>query len=230
MPTPTSAATPPIRVLLVDDHKTMLWGLERLLERGQPAMQVVGTAGDGASALAQCAALQPAVVVLDLDLAGVSSTTILPALLASGARVLLFTGSRDQAMLSQAVRLGARGVVSKDVPGEDLLRAIDRVHQGELWLDQAMLGSLLSGVIGPATPVKADPQADKIASLTAKERKVIDLVLHGSGAGNKELAARAFISEQTLRNHLTSIYQKLAVGNRLELYVYASKHLAEPRA
>lgn len=213
-----------IRIMLVDDHQTMLWGLDKLIE-GEAGMQVVGTANDCATALARCAELRPDLIVLDLDLGGSSSIDILPQLLANGhTRALMFTGNRDQATLGSAVKNGARGVVGKDAPAPVLLQAIRKVHAGERWLDQAMLGSLLDGMFSAPPPPKADPEAPRIATLTAKERKIIAMVVAGNGALNKELAQRAFISEQTLRNHLTSIYQKLGVGNRLELYVYATKH------
>ena len=77
--------------------------------------------------------------------------------------------------------------------------------------------------MAPAAP-KVDPEAGRIGSLTARERDVVKLIVQGNGALNKDLAERAFISERTLRNHLTTIYQKLDVANRLELYVYATKH------
>lgn len=215
----------PIRVMLVDDHKTMLWGLEKLIEAEQSAMTVVGSAGNGTDALAGAARLRPDVVVLDLDLEGVSSLEVLPQLLAAGAaRVLIFSGNRDQALLGQAVRLGACGVVGKNASAESVLSAIRKVHGGELWLDQALMGMLLGDLINFKSAPQKHPETDKIASLTTKERKIISMVVEGNGAVNKELAQRAFIAEATLRNYLTSIYQKLGVANRLELYVYATKH------
>jgi two-component system nitrate/nitrite response regulator NarL len=161
--------------------------------------------------------------VLDLDLGGTCSLSVLPALLAAGAaRVLVLSGTRDQATLAQAVRGGARGIVSKDAPAELLLQAIAKVHGGELWLDADMLGRVLGELMEP-TPAR--PAADaRLATLTAKERKVLDAIVEGSGASTAALARGLFISEHTLRNHLTSVYQKLGVSNRLELYVYATKH------
>ncbi|MDC8759241.1 response regulator transcription factor [Janthinobacterium sp. hw3] len=214
--------TTTIRVMLIDDHKTMLWGLERLIDGEGARMEVVATAGDCAEALAQIAAAAPDVIVLDLDLGGTCSLDILPALLAAGAaRVLVLSGSRDQATLAQAVRGGARGIVSKDAPAELLLQAIVKVHGGELWLDPDMLGRVLGQLM--TAPARA-PSEDKLAALTAKEKKIIGAIVEGSGAPTAVLAQRLFISEHTLRNHLTSIYQKLGVSNRLELYVYATRH------
>lgn len=213
----------PIRVMLVDDHKTMLWGLEKLLSGAQPPMEVVATASDIGSAMALVNTLTPDVVVLDIDLGGVCSVDFLPALTANGVtRALMFSGTHDQEVLSRAVRSGARGVVGKEASAEQLIDTVARVHRGELCLDQTLLGSMLGALIRPAPA--PDPEAGRIAALTQKERKIIVMMVEGNGALNKAIAQKAFISEQTLRNHLTSIYSKLDVANRLELYVYAVKH------
>ena len=212
-----------IRILLVDDHKTMLWGLERLIQAEGPSFTLVGSASDGAEATALCASLHPDIVLLDLDLKGSSSIDFLPALVANGStRVVILSANRDQGTLAAAVKAGARGVVSKEAPTDDVLLAVRKVHGGELWLDQSLMQALLGQLVAPA--LKADPEAERIATLTARERDVIGMIVQGKGALNKELAERAFISERTLRNHLTTIYQKLDVANRLELYVYATKH------
>jgi len=211
-----------IRVMLVDDHKTMLWGLERLIGGEHSGMQVVATACDSASTLAQAASTCPDVIVLDLDLGGVSSLAIIPQLLQSGnARILVLTGSHDQAVMEQAMLHGARGIISKDAPPELVLKAIEKVSHGELWLEQAMLGRMMTQLTQPGG---GSAQAIAVASLTLKERKIIAALVHGSGTPAKLLADQLFISEHTLRNHLTSIYRKLGVYNRLELYAYATKH------
>lgn len=212
-----------IRILLVDDHKTMLWGLERLVQAEGPAFTLVGSASDGIEAKALCASLAPDIVLLDLDLKGSSSIDFLPALVANGTtRVVILSANRDQATLAAAVKAGARGVVSKEAPTDDVLQAVRKVHGGELWLDQTLMQALLGQLVAPAA--KANPEAQRIGSLTAREREVIGMIVQGQGALNKDLAEKAFISERTLRNHLTTIYQKLDVANRLELYVYATKH------
>jgi len=212
-----------IRILLVDDHKTMLWGLERLIEAEGAAFELVGSAGDPAQATALCAELAPDIVLLDLDLKGRSSLDILPALLANGVtRAVILSANRDQATLSSAVKLGARGVVSKEAPTDDVLAAVRKVHGGEFWLEPSLMQALLGQLTAPAP--RDDPDARRIATLTARERDVIGMIVQGKGALNKDLAERAFISERTLRNHLTAIYQKLDVANRLELYVYATRH------
>lgn len=213
----------PVRIMLVDDHKTMLWGLEKLIEGGGSDLQLVGTAHNNDSALQQASALKPDVIVLDLDLEGRSSIEILPQLLQEnpGVKVMILSGNRDQGLLTQAVKLGARGVVSKEASADVVLNGIRAVQRGETVLDPMLMNALLGQLSAPA---KADPEAARIASLTPKERKIVAVVVEGNGAPNKELASRLFIAEPTLRNNLTTIYQKLGVANRLELYVYATRH------
>jgi DNA-binding NarL/FixJ family response regulator len=115
-------------------------------------------------------------------------------------------------------------VLRKDASAEQVLQAIERVHRGELCMDGDMMSRVFSEFVASKTSPRIDPEAEKQASLTAKERKIIFTVVQGSGASNKALAQKLFITEHTLRNHLSSIYQKLDVANRLELYVYAVRH------
>lgn len=216
--------------MLVSDHKTWLWGLEQLLAGAQPAMQVVGSSTEIDSALLLARTLCPDVIVLDADLGcgGASAIDYLPQLLGNGvSRALLFSGTQDQAACGRAVRSGARAVLGKETPVKQMVDAIVRLHQGELCLDPALLDSMLGVLNKPeAAP---DPEEQRIARLTLKERKIVAMMVEGNGALNRAIAQRAFISEQTLRNHLTSIYSKLDVTNRLELYVYATRNrLAEP--
>ncbi len=214
-----------IHVMLVDDHQTMLWGLQRLLEGPHNGMKVVASATTVQAARLELARCVPDVVLLDLDLNGVCSLELLPELLANEAtRVLVFTGSRDDALLERAIRGGARGLLRKDAPAEQVIKAVQKVSQGELWIEHTMMARVLNELTRPQAPPKPDPEAQRLASLTPREHKIIACVVRGNGALNRSLAESLFISEHTLRNHLVSIYKKLGVANRLELYVYAVKH------
>ena len=219
------AAQQPIRVMLIDDHPTLLWGLEKLINAEMPRMNVTATARNADEALACLARETPDVVLLDLDLDGQNGLDLLPALLHQGrTRVLVLTGERKQNVLDQAVQKGARGILRKDASAELLLKAIEKTHEGELWLDRGTLGRVFTEFIDPASAPQPDPETLRQASLTARERRIIALVVQSQGASNKALAQSLFISEHTLRNHLSSVYQKLDVANRLELYVYATRH------
>ncbi len=220
--------TQAIKVMIIDDHPTMLWGLDKLISGEKPKMEVVATARSPEEALERLARqgqAVPDVVLLDLDLDGKSGLDLLPRLLQNPVtRVLILTGERKQAVLDQAVQKGARGILRKDASAEHVLKAIEKTHEGELWLDRGTLGRVFTEFMDPAAAAKLGPEAEKQASLTGRERKIIQMIVDGQGASNKELAQRLFISEHTLRNHLTSVYHKLDIGNRLELYVYAVKH------
>lgn len=211
------APAAPIGVFLVDDHKCVVWGLERLVASAQPRMRVAGRAHNRRDALAGVQAARPDVVLLDLDLGGESGLDLLPELTAAaGAAVIVLSGSRDAAALAQAVARGARGIVAKDQPADVLLRAIDCVHGGELWLGHATMARVVDSLTrgrGAAAPA--------LDALTPRERRIVAAVVERRGANSKDIAARLFISDHTLRNHLTTIYRKLAVRNRLELVMYA---------
>jgi len=218
-------STRPIRVLLVDDHKTMLWGLERLIESAGPHMVVAGVARTADEMLDLAARVQCDVILLDLDLAGRSAVAELPKLAQrTTAAALVLTGERDLAVHEAAIVHGARGVLSKVEPPETILRAIERVSAGEVWVNRTMMGRVLGVLAGPRETRKRDPEAERIATLTGREREIVAAVVRNRGAKGLVIAESLHITESTLRNHLTVIYGKLGVRNRIELFVYAGEH------
>lgn len=216
--------TKTINVFLVDDHKTVLWGLERLIESTSRQMSVVGMAENSDELFAKLPAAKPDVILLDLDLGGISSLGCLEKLTAGApARVLTLTGSNDPAVHQHAVVHGARGVVHKQVAAEVLLRAIQKVHLGEIWLDRNTLGQVLTTL---AHGDKKSSEAIRLDLLTAKERQIVAMIVEEKGARIKVIADKMHMSEHTMRNHLTSIYDKLEVAGRMELHLFAAEHLA----
>jgi two-component system, NarL family, nitrate/nitrite response regulator NarL len=201
----------PIRILVVDDHVIVREGLRMLIEN-EPDMVIVGGAGNSADALAIAAREQPDVIVLDLDLGGEDAIDSLRALMASseGSRVLILTGVNDPER-----HLGAVGVLLKDQAGKTLIKAIRKVHAGEVWFESSMIAHIL-------TTRASDPEAARIETLTERERVVIALV--AEGLTTRRIAERLFISEKTVSNHLGAIYHKLGVSSRLELSLYTSRH------
>ncbi len=223
LPSPDSDT--PIRVLLVDDHKTILWGLERLIEGENPRMQVIGKATNKMEVFAFLKLSKPDVVLLDLDLNGENSLDFLEELLQeSRARVLVLTASQDPVVHQRAIINGASGIVLKSENADVILRAIKYVHAGELWFDRAATSRLLRSLNAPVPTFSKATQLSKIATLTPKERQVISAMALIPGARNKAVADRLCMSEHTLRNHLTGIYAKLDLENRLELCMYAIAH------
>ena len=215
-----------IRVMLVDDHRSVLWGLQRLIDGEKPRMSVVATANNADEAVAHLAKHEIDVVLLDLDLGGRSGLEAIPLLLSkSRARVLILTGMRDPAVHDKAVLAGACGVVLKEDKAETILKAIERAYLGELWLDRTATGRIFVELSRrSAEPPVKDIHKARIASLTTRERQIVLEMASDAGATTRSVAERLCISEHTLRNHLTSIYEKLGLSSRLELWAYANEH------
>jgi two-component system nitrate/nitrite response regulator NarL len=218
----------PIRILLIDDHVIVRAGLRMLIENHK-GMVVVGEAGTRIDAIAIAGREKPQVILLDLDMGKESGLDFLRELLdaAAGARVVMLTGVRDPEAHRRAVHLGAMGLVLKDKATEVLIKAIEKVHAGEVWLDRSLTASVLSEMSQAREIRRADPDARRISSLTDREREIVGLVCEG--LKNKQIGDRLFISEATVRNHLTSILSKLELSDRFELALYAYRHhLAKP--
>lgn len=214
---PTSADER-VRVMVVAAQPVVRVGVRHLLD-AQDGIRVVGEAQCTADAVALLASLEPDVVVLDPDSDDPGLHSI-PALVAGGrSPILVFTGVCERATHSEAVALGAMGVVQKHQTAHALRRAIDRVHAGEVWLDRQTTATLLRGLRKvPAS----DPEDAKIHSLTRRELEVTALI--GIGLKNDAIATRLSISQATVRNHLTSILAKLDLSDRFELAFYAAGH------
>jgi DNA-binding NarL/FixJ family response regulator len=211
-----------VRILLIEDHAVVRAGLRLLLE-SRREFAVVGEATTRADALALAARERPHVILLDLDLGAEDGLDLLPSLRAAagGARVLILTGVRNVDDHRQAIRQGAVGLVLKEQAPEVLLKAIEKVHAGEVWLDRSMLAQVLGEMVMGGASL-ANTKADRMATLTEREREV--LVLVNQGLKNKRISDRLSITETTVRHHLTSIFAKLGVESRLELVLFSQRH------
>ncbi|GAY09373.1 response regulator transcription factor [Pseudonocardia sp. N23] len=197
--------SPPIRVLIVDDHPVVRDGLRGVLS-GEPDLHVVGEAGDGAEALARVAAAgaEPVdVVLMDLRMPTMGGVEAIKALRRGGSapRVLVLTTFDTDRDVLPAIEAGATGYLLKDTPREELLRAVRAAHRGEAVLSPAVAGRLMGQVRTPAEE-----------ALSARELEVLALV--ATGATNREAARTLFISEATIKTHLLHIYAKLDVRDR----------------
>ena len=205
------------------------WGLERLLQSGHPHVEVAGSARSAAAALAEMRGQPPCMIAIavecDADL--LELARVLDAL--PGAHCLVVTGSHDTALADRAVFAGARGVVKNWEPPGNLLKAVGKVSEGELWIDRGATSRIFMEMARQKAADGRDPEKSKIATLTVRERQTIAAMVGDCAAPAKVIAGRLCISEHTLRNHLTSIYSKLEVTNRLDLYAYAMRHqLSQP--
>jgi len=221
-----SPTTSPIRILLLDLNTLVREGLRMLIE-SQECFQIVGEAGNAEQALILAREINPDIILLELNLDGELNTEIISELVqaAPQSRVILLTSIDDRSIHRLAVQMGAVGVISKSENREVLYKALQKVNAGEVWIDRTMMASVLTSLSHARNP-NQDPEAGRITSLSEREREVI--VLIGQGMKNKEIARCLTISETTVRHHLSSIYGKLSVADRLELSIYAYRNgLAE---
>ncbi len=214
-----------IRILVIDDLSLMRDGLVGILST-QADFELVGTAESSAQAVEAIARLQPDIVLLGWPGNSAGSQRVFATVRESKsqARTILITseGGRDDQF--EAVRQGCCGIVPRSSPTEMLLKSIRKVHAGELWLDRMTSAEIIRRFArkngGPAAPGSIrQTNREQGGTLSQREREIVSLV--SQGFKNKEMAERMFISEQTVKNHLHNIFDKLGVSDRLELALYA---------
>jgi DNA-binding NarL/FixJ family response regulator len=205
----------PTRVLLISSTEITRAALRLLLETSS-RVRVVGEADSCAAALG-AVRLRPHVIVLEHEPGPADDIEVLPQVIQSAKEsgVLILTGAREPEAHCAIVRLGVMGLVRKSDPVENLFRAIERIRSGEVWLERALMAGILA-YLAQRERQSADPgNPPPMATLTVREREVVQLV--GQAMNNRQIAQRMFISETTVRHHLTSVFEKLGVSSRLEL-------------
>ncbi len=225
-------STVPIRVLIADGQPIVLEGLRSVL-RQHPSIQVVGEASDGSEAIDKTVYLEPDVVIMDLKLPRVDGLTVLRSIQtrAPRSKVILFALSDNKDDFVEAMKLGCCGILHKDAPTNLIDKSIQRVHAGEIWLDSNTTAAVIRQFASPAdlpvTHINGKSSRDR-AQLSTREREII--VLIAQGYKNKEIAEKMFITEQTVKNHLHNVFDKLGVSDRLELALYAIHNSLHMRA
>lgn len=197
--------TDTIRILLVEDQTLMRQGLKTILDL-EPGLRVIGEAADGESGLRQALELRPDVVLMDVQmprLNGVEATAQLCRQWPEAKVIILTTFDRDD-YVYQGVRAGALGYLLKDAPANQLIETIRRVHAGEIFIQPEIASRALREMMRPSSST--------IESLSEREREV--LVLLAQGASNKDMAEKLFITEGTVKNHVSNILAKLQAENR----------------
>jgi two-component system nitrate/nitrite response regulator NarL len=223
IPAMPDSAKHSIRIVILDSQTLFRAGLRRIIE-SQPGMAVVGEAGSSAESLELIPTLKPDIILVDLNLSGLSEHDPLVPIIKAAveSRVILVTGANDPRVPQKAVEDGVVGVVYKTQSPEMLIKAIEKVHAGEVWLEHALIANVLSRLSHNSSSNKTDSDADSITRLSEREKEVVRLI--GQGLKNKRISTELCISETTVRHHLTSIYGKLGVSDRLELLVYAHRY------
>jgi two-component system nitrate/nitrite response regulator NarL len=211
-----------IRLLIADDERLFREALRLLLET-EPGFQVIGYASDGTEAVALARRLKPDVLLLDVAMPGLRGLEALRSLAAGSipVRTILVTGSITRTDVLAALRHGARGIVMKDAAPDLLFKSIHAVMDGQYWIEREAVSDLVAALRESRPAAEPQPPVRRF-NLTPRELEIIRAVVDGQG--NKEIASRLGVAEPTVKHHLTSIFDKVGVSNRLELALFALHH------
>lgn len=208
-----------IRVVIAD-NRGLFREMLRLTLRRESSIKIVGEAVNMRQTIDVTENLKPDIILLDGAMPSMDGIEILPAIREKSlkTKALMITANKDEAMIFKALRGGAKGFLSKDVNISNLIKAIQAVHNGEVWLERKLMARFLEGEA--LTDCRGESQAGRQRKgLTPREKEVLSLLT--TGCSNKEIAQELFISEKTVKNHLNSIFRKLDVTQRLQAILYA---------
>ena len=217
---------PSVRIVIADDHTIFRDGLRRLLE-AEPELEVIGEAADGGEAVKQVRELTPDILLLDLAMPRVPGMDVLRDLSSNGERlhtkIIVLTAAVERIEIVQALQMGARGVVMKEAATQLLMKAIRTVMAGQYWIGREAVGDIVEFM--RTNPSGEKPQRNY--GLTKREMDILTTIV--AGLSNKEIARKFSLSEDTVKHHLTNIFDKVGVASRLELALFAiNNRLTEP--
>jgi two-component system nitrate/nitrite response regulator NarL len=221
------AASRRVRVLIADDHQMFREALRRMLQT-EPGIEVAGEASSGSDVVKLVSEVPADILLLDMQMPGGSGLDVLRQLAEHGTPIhtILLTGTANRQQVVESIRLGARGVVLKDASLDVLIKSIRHVMLGNYWVGHERIGDLIEGVHAAEAAREARRPAE---TLTRRELDIMRAV--AEGATNKEIGTRFNLSEQTVKNHLSTIFDKVGVSSRLELALYAvNRRLIGPGA
>ncbi len=215
-------ASQAVRILIADDHPIFRDGLRRLLE-AEPKFRVVGEAADGSQAVEMARKLKPDILLLDLAMPRLPGLETLRELASAfvPVRTILLTAGIEKEQIAEALQLGARGVVLKESATELLFESIRTVVAGQYWVGREQVSDLVA-TLRSLMPVPREEAREKAFGLTPRELEIVSAIV--TGCTNKDIAQKYSISEDTVKHHLTNIFDKLGVSTRLELALFAVNH------
>lgn len=213
---------PSLRILIADDHALFRDGLRRLLE-SEPGFEVIGEACNTSGLIQMAQRLQPDLILLDLSMPQVGGLEAVEALAlqAPSARIVVLTAAISKDQVVKAMRLGVRGVALKECTSQDLLRGIGLVLEGRYWFADQCMNNLVEA-LREATSPELPSRQPKDFGLTRRELEIVNLVV--AGYSNPEIAKKCSISEQTVKHHMSNIFDKVGMYNRVELALFAVSH------
>jgi DNA-binding NarL/FixJ family response regulator len=224
VPTPAEpgAGTDPIRVLIADDHALFRRGLEMVLQ-GEPGLDLVGQASDGQEAVQIASEVVPDVVLMDIRMPKITGIEAARQMkeVAPSAKIVMLTISDEEEDLFEAIRAGASGYLLKDIPLDELADSVRAVYGGQSLINPSMAGKLLTEFATLARRDAEDEPAKHAPApkLTDREMEVLRLVARGMN--NRDIAKELFISENTVKNHVRNILEKLQIHSRMEAVMIA---------
>lgn len=211
-----------IRIVVADDHPVVRFGVKNMLQ-AETGFEVVGEAEDGDQAITQALELEPDILLLDLYMPGLPGLEAMRAIMTKSPRVkiILLTSTISTQQIIEALQIGARGIVLKDSVAGDLSESLRAVLSGDYWIGGQRVANLLTALHGLMAKAAAVPEK-KTFGLTPRELEVVTCIVEG--CSNKDVAKQFAISEETVKRHLSNIFDKTGVSTRLELALFAISH------
>ena len=218
----SSAGVAPIRIVVADDHPVVRFGVRNML-LNEPGFEVVGEAEDGDDAITQTLELEPDILLLDVAMPRLPGLEAMRAIMAKSPRVkiVLLTSTITSQQIIEALQIGARGIVLKDAVGGDLGNALRAVLGGDYWIGGERVANLVKALQELMAKAAAVPER-KTYGLTPRELEVVTCIVEG--CSNRDIAKQFSISEETVKRHLSNVFDKTGVSTRLELALFSIAH------
>ena len=211
---------PKTKILIANTHRLVREGLQMML--GQEAsIQIVGDAANRMQMFSAISELKPDIVLLDISMPDMDTGETLSLLKSKGTKPLILTTGADEDTILVALKAGAKGYLSESTTAQNLIKAVESVSKGEIWVERKMVNRIVEGELNGDHPIKEQRNQTK-EQLTPREKEVLALLKQGYT--NKEIAEKLYISEKTVKSHMNNIFRRFNVSGRLQAIVYAIRN------